>query len=159
MGMNSNVFLEVKAFNEEAVTKVKSIDLSEYYLDGWEEDGELDLYCRTEDMAYGRNDFRELMSKIGEALGENGKAYLSEVCMDDVPKGIVYFYLGEKVRYKKFNEFDFEFYEDEDTNEWPDCEDDIFVPSIEWDPSYVAYTGEKEKLTKTEISILAKSKD
>ena len=152
MGMNSNVFLKVKAFNAETAQKVKSIDISEYNLDGWEENEELELYCRSEDMAYGRNDFRELLSKIGEALGKEGKAYLAEVCMEDVPEGTVYFYIGDRVRYKTFNEFDFEDFEE--TFEWPDCEDDIFIPTLEWDPSLVVYDDEEVKFSAAEISIL-----
>ena len=102
MSMNSNVFLSVTTFTDEAKSKVKSIDLSEYNLDGWEDDEDNELYCRTEDLAYGRNDFRDLMEKIKDALGKSGKAYLAELCMEDVPEGTVYFYIGGKVRYSNF---------------------------------------------------------
>ena len=46
MGMNSNVFLSVTTFTDEAKSKVKSIDLSEYNLDGWKDDEDNELYCR-----------------------------------------------------------------------------------------------------------------
>ena len=154
MGMNSNVFLSVTTFKPEANEKVKSIDLSEYNLDGWEEEDN-EIYCRTEDLAFGRNDFCELMGKIKEALGKDGKAYLAELCMEDDPEGTVYFYIGGKVRYKTFSENDFEDFEE--TFEWPDVEDDIFIPSIEWDPTYVVYDDEKEvKFTKKEKEVLEK---
>ena len=152
MGMNSNVFLSVTTFTDEAKSKVKSIDLSEYNLDGWEDDEDNELYCRTEDLAYGRNDFRDLMEKIKDAIGKSGKAYLAELCMEDVPEGTVYFYIGGKVRYKKFSEYDFEDFEE--TYEWPDVEDDIFIPLLVWDPTYIVYDDGEVNFIKKEKEIL-----
>ena len=151
MGMNSNALLVVKAFDMETREKVLAIDISEYELEGWEEEGDHEIYCYEKYLAYGSNNFDDLMEEIGNALGKNGKAYLVELCMEDVPEGTVYFYLGDKVRYRNFSEDDFEM-----TEEWPDCEDKIFVPSLKWDPSYVLRGNKRENFSKDEIRILKK---
>ena len=152
MGMRSSAYLHVRPFNNEAAQRVKEIDISEYNLyDGWEEEKDGLLYSITsDDLAYGRNNFDELMEKIKAALQDDGMAYLVELCKEDVPSGWTYFYLGDAIRYVVFEDL----YEDEDEDEELDCEDDMFVPKLNWKESMVLGEEEEIKLTDREKDIL-----
>ena len=56
MGMSSDVELKVRAFKDGAKKRVQAIDLSEYNLVNWNDNGTL-LICKDSDMAAGRNDY------------------------------------------------------------------------------------------------------
>ena len=110
------------------------------------------LWCRTEDLAYGRNDFGDLMMRIKDTLQDDGMAYLVELCTEDVPEATTYFYLGDAIRYVFFSDLFVD--EEEEEDEGLDCEDDQFIPSLEWDKTNVIGKSRKTKLTDEEKNVL-----
>ena len=152
MGMDSSVELKVRAFNDAAKQRVLDIDLSEHNLVNWTDAGKM-LICNDSDLAAGRNELDGLMEKIAAALNGEGMAYVYEAVDEDVPYGITYYYLGNRVRERSY-EWDIdEAYMDEE-GEYMDPWDaakrlhESYIPTAKW--------AKKEKLTKEEADLLKK---
>ena len=155
MGMSSDVELKVRAFKDGAKKRVQAIDLSEYNLVNWNDNGTL-LICKDSDMAAGRNDFAELMEKIAEALQDEGMAYLIESVEEDVPFATTYYYQGNDVKTKQFESDPYDGMEmDEEFDDPWEALDaakekrhESYIPKAEW--------ADEEGLTETEKELLEK---
>ena len=147
MGMSSSLELKVRAFSGAAKKRVMEISLKDYNLIDWTETDPI-LVCEDSGLPAGRNDFKELMERIAEALNGEGMAYLIEAVDEDIPYATTFFYLGNGVKVKKFETDPFDLDDEEDPWEAAIERRKTYVPRVEWIKGAKYSAVEKELLEK-----------